>query len=327
MAAATPEKILKDLSRVWADLANQENATDPAGVLRACAMTLIVGAEPQDDPQATGETIAHLMREFPSRAIVLRVKADSEPALDANVSAQCWMTSDRREQVCCEQIEIAASESALTDAPKLVVALIAPDLPVVLWIRCPKLCVDGEIQGLFPLSEKLIVDSAKFATPEAGSEYVAGLLRQGINVADLAWTRLTPWRESVARLFDDDDNLERLPALTRVGISHVGQAAPVAARYLAGWFRSAVPPSVEIALEPAAGGPDAPIRGIALDGPGFSATIAIEDSYVVTRANRIVSRFAFSPPTDYELLREELGILGSDPVFRAALQEPRAQLT
>src|SRR5437660_34777 len=39
-----PEKILKELRELWVQLGQQENA--PGGVLRACAMTLVVAAEP-----------------------------------------------------------------------------------------------------------------------------------------------------------------------------------------------------------------------------------------------------------------------------------------
>jgi hypothetical protein len=318
MAAASPEKILKELTKVWAGLGKDDSGSGGAGVLRACAMTLFVGAEPGDDPQATGETIAQLMREYPSRAIVLSVTSNGAPALDARVSAQCWTSPGHRE-ICCEQIEITASDATLPDVPGLVGALIAPDLPVVLWIRCPKLCADAEIQRLFPLSGKLIVDSAKFASPDAGYEYVADLLRRGCNVADLAWTRLTPWRESIARIFEDEANLAGLPGLKRVRISHAGQSAPLPARYLAGWFRGAIP-TVEISLEPSDASAPGPIRGIALEGPGFSASAAIEDACVVSRANGIVSRTILPPFTDYRLLREELGILGADPVFRGAMQ-------
>ena len=51
-AAVRPERLLKDLRNLWVDLGKDE----PAGVLRACAMTLIVVVEEERDAQEFGET-------------------------------------------------------------------------------------------------------------------------------------------------------------------------------------------------------------------------------------------------------------------------------
>ena len=76
-----PEKIRKQLSDLWVDLAKEKDGD--AGVLRACSMTLIAAVDEADDPAQIGETIAMLMREHPSRAIVVRVRDSSEFYLSA----------------------------------------------------------------------------------------------------------------------------------------------------------------------------------------------------------------------------------------------------
>ena len=75
-----PEKILKELSNLWVDLGHEE------GVLRACAMTLIVACDGSEDEAEAGEALAELMREHPSRAIVLRVLAEDQPRLESRLS-------------------------------------------------------------------------------------------------------------------------------------------------------------------------------------------------------------------------------------------------
>ena len=55
-AAIQPERLLKDLRNLWVDLGKNE----PSGVIRACAMTLIVVVEEERDAQAIGETLAAL---------------------------------------------------------------------------------------------------------------------------------------------------------------------------------------------------------------------------------------------------------------------------
>ena len=75
-AAVRPERLLKDLRNLWVDLGKDE----PAGVLRACAMTLDRrgrgGAGRAGD---RARRSPHLMHEHPSRAIVLRVRSGAEP--------------------------------------------------------------------------------------------------------------------------------------------------------------------------------------------------------------------------------------------------------
>ena len=100
-------------------------------MIRACAMTLIVVVEEERDAQAIGETLAALMHEHPSRAIVLRVRSGNEPSLSARVFAQCWMPFGSRQQICCEQVEIISSLASFSDVTSVLRGLIVPDLPVV----------------------------------------------------------------------------------------------------------------------------------------------------------------------------------------------------
>ena len=84
-AAVQPEKILKDLQKLWVDLAKED--VHKGGVLRACAMTLIAAVEQEQDAQSSGETIANLMHQHPSRVIVMKVlsgKADVESQMAQN---------------------------------------------------------------------------------------------------------------------------------------------------------------------------------------------------------------------------------------------------
>ena len=132
-ATVTPERILQDLSKLWVDLA-REGGGAGTGVLRACTMTLLVACGDTDDAQAIGETVARLMPQHPSRAIVVRVMK-SESALDARVFSQCWTPFGERRHICAEEIEITCAEAALADVAPLLLPLPAADLPVVLWCR------------------------------------------------------------------------------------------------------------------------------------------------------------------------------------------------
>jgi glucose-6-phosphate dehydrogenase assembly protein OpcA len=310
-----PERILKDLAQLWVDLAKEDTAKNSAGVLRACAMTLIVGVEGSDDAQAASQIIAELIHDHPSRAIVLNVGSDGGTALDARVFAQCWMPFGRRQQICCEEIEIAAPENLLADVPKLLLGLTVPDLPVILWVRCPRTAMHPEFQKIFPLANKIIVDSDCFEDSNRAYAFIADMNRRGVNMVDLAWTRLTHWRQMVAQMFEDERHRADLEKIRKVSIVRGGKG--VGARYLASWFRHALP-AAQVRFEQAK---DAGLCAVELTGDGFAASIALEEgSCAVTKINKVTGRRAVPAATEHALLREELSILGVDPVFRRCFE-------
>ena len=137
MPAVEPEKLLKDLAQVWAGLGKQDDVGH--GVLRACAMTFLVVSEAGSAGGSdVGETLAALMPEHPSRAVVI-VLDPKAADISARVFAQCWMPFGRHQQICCEQIEITTPRDRLKDIAAVILGLIVPDLPVVMWSRCPGL--------------------------------------------------------------------------------------------------------------------------------------------------------------------------------------------
>src|SRR5579864_3913053 len=122
-ATIKPDKILKELADLWIETAAPSapsGAKENSGVLRACAMTMVVIADETEDTQGIGETLAQLMKEHPSRAIVIRLRNCPDPCLEYRVFAQCWKPFGSRQHICCEQIEITASDASLPDVPAVV---------------------------------------------------------------------------------------------------------------------------------------------------------------------------------------------------------------
>src|SRR6185295_9901294 len=113
-ATIQPDRLLRELSELWVSFGKQEGDAS-TGVLRACAMTLVVVDDAKQDAADVGETLATLMHDHPSRAIVVRVIDSESPELEARVFAQCWMPQGHRRQIYCEQIEITSSNVSLTD--------------------------------------------------------------------------------------------------------------------------------------------------------------------------------------------------------------------
>ena len=128
-------------------------------------MTLVVLAEVSDDAAALGETLAALMPEHPGPHHRGAAAGRGEPALGARVYSQCWMPFGQRRQICCEQIEITASDAALADLPPVVLPLAVPDLPVILWCRSARLVDRPEFGDLAGMARKVVVDSAQLGEP------------------------------------------------------------------------------------------------------------------------------------------------------------------
>src|SRR5215471_6066439 len=233
--AIEPEKILKELNQLWDQMDSREGSGD--GVLRACAMTLAVVAESEDDATQARRTIGMLMHDHPSRALVLKTHDGRE--MDARVFAECWMPFGGQQQICSEGVEIAAPPHRFPEVAKVLVPLRAPDLPMVLWCRGPGAFSLRAFDYLFPLADKIIFDSSTVSGASASLAFLRSLQERGCCVADLEWTRLTGWRQNLAHLFEG----ETLgPAdVASVRIAYGGGTPTTGAVYFASWIGQALP--------------------------------------------------------------------------------------
>ena len=101
-------------------------------------MTLNIFVNDEDDPSALENTFNGLMRAHPNRAIVVRLREDSD-TLKSRVFSQCWMPVGHHREVCCEEIEFSVSMNRLVDIAGIVAPLAAPDVPRVVWFRSARL--------------------------------------------------------------------------------------------------------------------------------------------------------------------------------------------
>jgi glucose-6-phosphate dehydrogenase assembly protein OpcA len=286
-----PEKLLKELEALWTSFGQESGS-----VLRACTMTLIVLDEESGDPQSLGETIAAVVPDHPSRVILMKLRAAGERDLSARVFAQCWKPFGQRQQICCEQIEITASEASVADLRPVLLALAAPDLPIVLWCRAARLFRHRDFPEIGGIAGKVIVDGAGLGPPEQALTILTAWAHAPL--ADMAWTRLTRWRQLVAGFFDNPHYRERLPAAREARIYYSGGAVPLEARYFGAWLENCL----------AAAGVDIPVAYT----PGDGQRLALE-------CPGLMGETACPEAAEHDLLREELGILARDRVFENAL--------
>lgn len=319
-----PEKILKELAEMWTAL-GKDASGEGHGALRACSMTLVTLAEESEDYGALGEIIAGLMPEHPARTIVVRLRGAGERMLTERVYSQCWRPFGQKREVCCEQVEIVASDAALGDLPSIILPLAVADLPVIVWIRSPRVLAMPEIADIASMAQRIILDGR--ALPSAGEAFtqIAALSqirnRAGLQtrVGDLAWTSLTRWRAMLSQVFENRHNLARLPQVSKVIATTAGEPS-VSAWYFAAWVMdvladAGVQPELLINRSDAVSGE---LLGIELAAPDWSAKLERQNDRLIVTAGGAPQCSPLPPATDYPLMAEELRIVGRDAVFERA---------
>ena len=145
---------------------------------------------------------------------------------------------------------------------------------------------------------------------------MAAAVQRGVVLGDLAWTRLTRWRETLARVFENRDYLARLPEITSVRVEH-GPDLEISAWYLAAWAANSLG-SIGSAIVPVISPQSASLR-LELAGSSFRVELSRAEDRLVTAINDQSNCTHLPQPSDYLLMREELSRVGRDRIFEKAL--------
>ena len=159
-----------------------------------------------------------------------------------------------------------------------------------------------------------------------GSLRVLGYLNslesnKGLRGADLAWSRLSPWRESIAQIFEDPARRRKVYDLSEVQILYKSEEEPASVYYLAGWFMHVLGAGVKLNIARGIGPEFCSIARVALIGPNLHASVELVASCAVevTIDGEKQQVVVYPPLTEQEALRQELAISGRDPVFEDVL--------
>ncbi|MCU1329528.1 MAG: Glucose-6-P dehydrogenase subunit-like protein [Bryobacterales bacterium] len=300
-----PDRILQQLAELWKDTARPEADADGDGLLRACAMTLVSFVDDEEDAMALGETLALLMREHPSRSIVVRLR-EGEDFLESRVFAQCWKPFGHRQQICCEQVEISATMNHLQDVAAVVGPLAVPDLPRLILLRSARIVRAGALRKILRLGDKIIVDSSLPGAPGFGE--LGALLESGHIAGDLAWTRITELRALIAQVIGD-----RVPK--NIIIEYEGREAGAETRYLEAWLASGLPDTV------------VRLKGSGGQGTGVPAVVRVDDEITICltpecaeiEIGQLKQHAPLAVGSADELLNAELKIVVHDEIFERVL--------
>lgn len=324
---AQPEQILKGLGKLWTSLGHVEKEHGKPTVLRACAMTLIVATGESDGGFEASQIISELMHEHPSRGIVLTISERAERDLEARVFAQCWKPFGKAQQICCEQIEIHARPESWPYVGPTLIGLLVADLPVVFWCRHsgvlgPNATADqiAGMEAVMNLATKTIVDT-KDQDLASSFDRLCQWRARGRQIADLEWTRLTPWREPIAQVFDGEGE-NPYSSFDHVEIGYANDAPPASALYLAGWLSHPFGAKVSFAKTD---GCTPGVQKVTLRSPHETIELERHGCECMTlRSTRMRERhYSYADATPYSLMNEELAVIGPDPAFDTAFDRAR----
>lgn len=187
MIVDLPDTTVSKISRSLVSVREEGGAVALGRVL-----TLVIVTSPGLEEKAI-EAANDASREHPMRVIVLLLDTpDGEPRLDAQIRVG-------GDAGASEVILLHTYGAAGSNAESLVTGLLLSDAPVVVWWpeqapRTPSRSALGRI------AQRRITDASAQVDPqgwvdELGAHYAPG-------DTDLAWTRLTRWREQLAAVLD-----------------------------------------------------------------------------------------------------------------------------
>jgi len=218
------------LGRIEQELRRYLSSPPPPGELptaHASTRNLVVigGA-----PEITSRWVAvvdEVLKVIPARAIVVGLEDPEGPdSLEANSSAVSSPGEGGGPVVCSERVTMIARGAVCERLASCVEMLCASDVPTTLvWIGRVH-TDDPTFEPLARDADRIILDAghgslASLAQVVHWAGSLPGSDRPG--VADLAWTRLAPWQELCARIFDEPNLRELATKISRIAIT---QASP-----------------------------------------------------------------------------------------------------
>ena len=202
---------------------------------RALNMVTIV------DAQFSGEIANRLRRVgryHASRTVVCSVEP-GRTTIDARATVA--LEADPRPgefSLMRETVVVSVGERHLPHLARIVDPLIVTDLATVVWSpHGHPQAVDSLVtptDGSTPVAQTVLLDSAGEPDAREALDRVCALAER-VDVVDLAWLRVTPWRERLAAHFDPPDRRAELRTMSKISVRH-GVDSLLSGLLLVGWL-------------------------------------------------------------------------------------------
>jgi hypothetical protein len=243
----------KTLLRLWGELVDERRAAlgrprrDPDGAwMRTRTINLIGIADDSDEADRISQTVSSLVEFFPSRSVILVRKppATLSSGLAVKLAVEELRTSRNRTPVRFETITVAAAgrEELLGSVASPV---LLPELPDFVWHPSGTFDSSPLLNEVLDITDRLIVDTANVSDPSRSLRFLdslpGGVSDGELHLSDMAWTRLTPWRQMIAQFFDQGAAQPCLDLIDDVTITYggrdnSGRSGLTAGLLMAGWL-------------------------------------------------------------------------------------------
>jgi glucose-6-phosphate dehydrogenase assembly protein OpcA len=270
-------------------------------------LTLVIASADATD-EAAIEAANNASREHPMRVIVLTTSLDAPTRLDAEIRVG-------GDAGASEVVVLRANGDTASDVESLVIALLLPDAPVVVWWpgEAPE---DPHASALGGIGTRRITDAAASADPHQALVRLADNYTPGDT--DFAWTRLTLWRAQLAAALDQP------PFEPVTAVRVVGSSDSPSTELLALWLGLQLGVDVERVIKVPGDGPNG-IHGVRL--MRASGTIELSRDgggvAVLTQPGQPVHEIALPRRSLRDCLAEELRRLGPDELFGEVVRAER----
>jgi glucose-6-phosphate dehydrogenase assembly protein OpcA len=215
MIVDLPDTTVSKISRALIDVREEGGAVALGRVLTLIIVTTNGGTE--DGIEAANDA----SREHPMRVISLRLDPEGEPKLDAEIRVG-------GDAGASEVVVLRASGAAASNVESLVTGLLLPDAPVVVWWPDNPPATPSH-SPLGRIAQRRITDASTVPFEATRVAHLGDCYSPGDT--ELAWTRLTHWREQLAAVLDQPP----YEPITAVEVR--GAATSPSTALLAAWLR------------------------------------------------------------------------------------------
>ena len=193
---------------------------EPMPATRTSVLTLVIVASRRSSAVRAQAAVHELGGRHPARVLTLVLDpTSSEGAAGIDAEIRLLGGSTEGKELWFEDIELDVHGAAVDHLDSLIEPLTLSDLPVVAWFVDDLPALDDP---LLAAADVLLVDARELDDVGALASLVELCGRQA--VVDLSWTRLRPWRQLLAGLFEGPSFRPFVAAVRRSSVA--GRTGP-----------------------------------------------------------------------------------------------------
>lgn len=215
------QQVEAQLAHLWRMTADNVRSSQNVNV-RTSVLNLVICVPTIEAAQEASTLVRDLSSTHVARVLLL-ILDENAPAMVATwATIRSFPVISDLTRHSFEQITMMIQGSAVRSLSNIVSPLLKPDLPVYLWWLHDPPKEQRLFENITSLSNRFIVDSASFTTPEESIRDLSLLVHNSVpaSISDLNWGRLTRWRELIAQFFDSAEYLPYLTGLEHIEIEH-----------------------------------------------------------------------------------------------------------